>query len=173
MPLVFQYGSNTSSKRLNSDERLEGDANSLGLARTVENFELTFSHLSKRNKCATAHLQSGVGRKIFGVFYDISEDRVFRNKGGQKKTLDEIEGEGKEYCRTKISVVLVKDPGESFPACTYLVKGPKNSVETNTSYVGYIIAGLREHCAPLEYIEYVKRQAVSNNPSLEPEVQNM
>ena len=48
MAKVFQYGSNTSSSRLNSKERLQGDAKVLSVAQTVDNFEFDFSVLKKK-----------------------------------------------------------------------------------------------------------------------------
>ena len=35
MTLVFQYGSNMSVARLNSNDRLDGDAKTIGVARTA------------------------------------------------------------------------------------------------------------------------------------------
>jgi len=47
MALVFQYGSNMSVARLNSDDRLAGDAKVVCVATTIEPFDLVFSVWSK------------------------------------------------------------------------------------------------------------------------------
>lgn len=52
MALVFQYGSNTSPDRLNTDDRLCGDAQSLGAVITEDDFELDFTIWSNGNECA-------------------------------------------------------------------------------------------------------------------------
>ena len=166
LPLVFQYGSNISPKRLNADDRLQKEAKPLGLANTIDDFELCFTHFSKENECATADLRPGVGRSIYGVLYDIPEDRVFREKGGGKRTLDHIEGEGTAYIRTEIAVILDGDQQNPINALTYLVKSPTENVKTCTSYVKHIIDGLREYSAPCDYLKYVKQQAAKNNPDI-------
>jgi hypothetical protein len=104
MVLVFQYGSNTSVKRLNAPERLDGTATPLALAETVEHFDLAFTYQSKNNGCAAADLSVG-GRPILGVLYEIPEERVFRGRSASgARTLDEIEGESRAYRRSVIQV---------------------------------------------------------------------
>ena len=43
MAVVFQYGSNMSVRQLNSADRLAGDAKLIGVARTVESYDLAFT----------------------------------------------------------------------------------------------------------------------------------
>lgn len=64
MALVFQYGSNTSGTRLNSQDRLRGDAKDLGLVCTEAPFELDFDVWSTSNACAAADIREGRGRPI-------------------------------------------------------------------------------------------------------------
>src|SRR5438045_3551831 len=92
MALVFQYGSNTSSGRLNSDDRLRGDARDLGLVRTQASFELHFDVWSETNKCAAADIREDSVRQIFGVLYEIPDYLMSRTTSGARKSLDEIEG---------------------------------------------------------------------------------
>ena len=113
MALVFQYGSNTSSQWLNSSERLEGAARSLGLAYTQKSFDLAFTHYSSTNRCGTADLVPNGSRRIYGVLYEIPEDRVYRSSSTGPRTLDEIEGECSAYCRTQISVIAADPPPTS------------------------------------------------------------
>src|SRR5262245_37072405 len=92
MALVFQYGSNTSSSRLNSPHRIKDDAESIVLAVTVETFELDFTTWSKKNNCAAADLREGLGRRIYGVLYKIPDYLLARETAAPRKSLDGIEG---------------------------------------------------------------------------------
>jgi hypothetical protein len=92
MALVFQYGSNTSSTRLNSDDRLRGDAKDLGLVRTQAMFELDFDVWSTTNKCAAADMRQGNGRVIWGILYEIPDYLIDRATSGARRSLDAIEG---------------------------------------------------------------------------------
>ena len=56
MALVFQYGSNLSSQRLNGNERLRGGARIVGTARTTASYRLDFTVWSPHNQCAAADL---------------------------------------------------------------------------------------------------------------------
>lgn len=138
MALVFQYGSNTSSARLNSDKRLKGSAVSLELVQTVNCFELCFTYQSKSNGCAVADLLEAAGRRIYGDLYEIPQNRIFRNASRGQTTLDNIEGEWSAYYRTTLEVVRVgKSVSET--AITYLVKEPSEALQTGADYVKHII----------------------------------
>ena len=173
MALVFQYGSNASSERLNSAERLVGVATAVGLVRTKECFDLSFSHFSSCNQCATVDLVHNGSRQIYGVLYEIPDNRVYRSCSVGPKTLDEIEGECSAYYRARIPVVMAASPHESHEAITYFVKSPSAGIKTNAEYVGHIIKGLRDHHAPDDYVRYVKERAIENNPHLVSELDEM
>jgi len=49
---------------------------------------------------------------------------------------------------------------------TYTVLNPEPGRRTSIEYASYIIAGLREHDAPDEYLAYVKKRVIANNPNL-------
>lgn len=164
--LVFQYGSNTSTARLNSEVRLQGEAISLGLAITEESFDMDFTCFSRENGCAAADLIRNGARRIFGVLYEIPEQRVLRVRSDGLRTLDEIEGEGSAYIRTTVRVTRVQSEREPVEAVTYLVKTPRPGLRTCAGYVHHILAGLREHRAPEAYVAYVKERIVRNNPAL-------
>ena len=166
MALVFQYGSNTSTARLNGDDRLLKAAGSLGLAITRDDYHLGFTYWSQKINCAAADLIPGAGRKIYGVVYEIPEERIYRDKGGGLMTLDEIKGEGTAHRRISIEVLLVELPEKPVLATTYVVKNPQEGLRTDLRYVEHIFRGLREHEAPEEYVEYVKQRAVASNPEL-------
>ena len=172
MSLVFQYGSNMSSQRLNSASRLKGDAKYFGIAHTVDNFELVFDVWSKTNRCAAADIVPGSGTNIWGILYDIPEYLIDRHKSGSRKSLDEIEGECTNYERVSVDLVL-PDGSRKNGVWTYVGKDRKKSIRTSLPYVKHIMCGLRQNKVPEEYVEYVKRQIIGNNPSLEGQVSKM
>ena len=166
MTLVFQYGSNTCTGRLNSDTRLQGDAKDLGLVQTATSFELDFDVWSKTNNCAAADIREGSGRSIWGVLYEIPDYLIRRDTAGQRQSLDAIEANGTSYCRRLIHVQLPDGtpiPGE---VITYTVRNPKPDLKTSIEYVTHIIKGLKEHSAPDEYVAYVKERIIVNNHDL-------
>lgn len=168
MALVFQYGSNMSSLRLNSKERLVGDAKHFAIAKTVELFELAFMVLSKNNKCAATNiLPCKGGRNIYGVVYEIPDFLLSREsaKKQNRKSLDCIEGEGTNYIRTTIQ--LMKADGTELTAITYVAKAPMTGLKTSRGYVQYILDGLKEHEIPNEYRQYVASRIIKNNPELQ------
>lgn len=167
MALVFQYGSNMSLARLNSDDRLAGDAKVVCIASTVDPFELVFSVWSKSNNCAAADLlPSNAGRTVFGVLYEIPDFLLSRDTAKEKgrKSLDAIEGEGTNYVRAMIDVVT--NDGATVRATTYFVKNRQADLKTSAAYVSHILAGLREHNMPAEYCQYVQSKIVENNRDL-------
>lgn len=170
MTLVFQYGSNTSAIRFNSNNRLRGDANSLDAVYTAENFELDFNVFSSGNNCAAADIISGRGRKIWGVLYEIPDYLIRRETSGERRSLDAIEGEGGNYERQIIEVKHADGTPVEGEVITYVVRDKREGLQTNLDYCRHIIEGLREHNAPDEYIEYVKGRMIANDSSLQNEV---
>jgi hypothetical protein len=161
MVMVFQYGSNTSTDRINAPKRLGGAARLVGLARTRNGYELSFTRESKLNKCAAADLVDG-NEMIYGVLYEIPDYRVYESlRRDGLKTLDEIE---RGYQNEPIEVELVSD-GRPITAITYRVIDRIPNLKTAAHYVKHIVDGLRLHRAPPEYIDYVKRRAEASNPS--------
>ena len=169
--LIFQYGSNMSSKRLNEKNRLNGEARFVGIAYTKDDYELEFTVWSKKNKCAVANIRlCDSGRKIWGVLYEIPWHRVKRDLSGLCRTLDSIEGEGKTYRRTVISLRSQNGHLIDQELQTYLGLRPEKGKTTSLEYVSYIIKGLREHNMPNDYVNYVKTQAIGNNPELKNDI---
>ena len=166
MVLIFQFGSNMSQERINSGERLNGTAQFVDTAWTVEDFEFEFSVWSKSNSCAAANLARGRGCKIWGVLYEVHLQRVCGPiESGMGKSLDRIEGEGVNYLREKIDVQRCSD-GKIVNAETYLALKPQSGIQTSLHYIQHILDGLREHSAPADYIEYVRKRIIENNPGL-------
>ncbi len=166
MALVFQYGSNTLSSHLNSQDRLRGDARSLGLAYTVGQYDLGFTVYSKGNKCAAADLIRARGKKVWGVLYEIPDHLLSRGTAGKRKSLDAIEDEGNNYRRRKIRVCKGRAPKSPMTVWTYTVINKTKGLKTSFKYVQHILRGLHEHHAPSGYIEHVKVRILQNNPAL-------
>lgn len=166
MALVFQYGSNTSSARINGVDRLNGDAKSCGLVRTIDSFELAFTVWSTRNDCAAADIKPGFGRQIWGVLYVVPDFLMTREDAARvsRKSFDQIEG--KSYRRIEIRVQDSENRPIQGPVVTYVVIRPRSGLRTSVGYVKHIISGLREHDTPAEYLDYVKNRAIVNNPDL-------
>lgn len=171
MAYIFQYGSNTLPSRFNSEDRLKGDARSLGAAYTEEEFELAFDVWSTGNACAAADIISGRGRRIWGVLYEIPDYLISRETSGNRKSLDAIEG--RRYERRTIAVRQTDGTPVDEESITYVVleNERQNDIQTSVDYCRYIIAGLREHNVPDEYIEYAKARMITNNPSLRADVE--
>lgn len=168
MALIFQYGSNTSSLRLNSQERLCGDAISLGLAYTVGQFNLGFTVWSRTNNCAAEDLVRACGKKVWGVLYEIPDNLLSKATAVDRRSLDEIEGP--RYRRRKIRVCRADTPLSPLTVWTYTVIDKNKGIKTSRDYVKHILTGLQEHHAPPEYIAHVKARILKNNPELRPEI---
>lgn len=168
MTLVFQYGSNTHEERINSLGRLNGDAKYLYNAKTVDDYELDFTVWSNSNNCAAADIVRKRDSKVWGVVYDISDYLVERASAKQRgrKSLDEIENEGKNYRRIWIKVV--NESGKIVEATTYEVINKCKGLKTSREYAEHIIKGLKEHNIPKDYITKVKQKIIDNNPYLRP-----
>lgn len=163
MALVFQYGSNCSEKRLNSPDRLRGDAVDLGWAETVESYELDFDVWSTRNNCAAADLLLRGDAPAQGVLYQVPDHLMNRaTTPSGRKSFDAIEGTA--YKRQPIKVR--KRDGSIVDAETYVVITPQSGLHTSLDYVRYIIEGLRDHGADAAYRQKVKDIAARNNPAI-------
>ncbi len=166
MAIVFQYGSNTLTSRINSENRLKGKAQPIGIACTDSDYELDFPVYSKTNKCAAASITPNNSRKIWGVLYEVPDYLISRATSGEDKSLDEIEGEGTNYQRIKIQIRYPDNSLLENDVITYIALRRQNGITTSQEYAGYILNGLKEHNIPNEYIEYVKGRVLENNPDL-------
>lgn len=171
MALIFQYGSNMSTARLNGEDQLVGDAKLIGVARTVAPFEFGFTVWSGGNGCAAADLvPSEQGRSIYGILYEVPDFLLSRDTAEPRgrKSFDEIEG---EYVRTPVE--LIAGDGSKVQANTYLVRERVPDLKTSLAYVSHILLGLKEHGIPAEYCEYVRSRIVENNRELEGQLQSL
>jgi hypothetical protein len=170
MALVFQYGSNCLDSQINSPDRLRGDAKFIGIAETVEDYQIAFTVQSKTRNCAAADMVPSPGNKVWGVLYEVPDLLIDRKTADVKgrKSLDAIEGEGKNY--TRCSVIVRSATGDIYTAITYRVSSPRPNLKTSLEYVGYIVRGLRERGVSEEYVANVKTIASANNPDIVPEI---
>lgn len=171
--LVFQYGSNCLDAQINGKDRLKGDARFVGIAETVDDYELAFHVFSKGRHCAAADIVQKPGGKAWGALYEIPEYLIGRDTAGarDRKSLDAIEGEGTNYERREIKVR--KPDGQIVMALTYTVRDPRPDLKTEIDYVRYIIAGCRERRIPETYIDKVKAIATANNPAIVTSVERL
>ncbi len=166
MALIFQYGSNVSTRRLNSRARLRGDARMLGLVRTRHGFDLGFTVWSDQNGCAAADIVPRGSRHIWGVLYEIPDFLIRRDTAGARRSFDAIENEGEEYRRQAIAVDWPDGTPVEGPVETYVVQEKRKGLRTEIHYVEHILTGLLECRAPEDYLAYVGRRIVHNNPAL-------
>lgn len=168
MALVFQYGSNMATARLNSGDRLKGTARPVGIAVTEENYRFVFDIWSKDNDCAAADIVEGSGRKIWGVVYEVPDRLIQRDTAKPDKSLDAIEGEGTNYRRIEITARWSDGVCIDGAMLTYvgMEAARRPNIKTSQQYVQHILTGLKEHEIPGEYVSYVKQQIEVNNPQL-------
>jgi cation transport regulator ChaC len=163
MSLVFQYGSNCSSSRLNLPERLGGTAITRGVAQTVAKYDIAFNVWSQKNGCAASDLisASGTGQRVWGVLYDIPVDRLRGRRTDDANTLAQIEGQ--RYEEKTVKVVMREN--EELDAITFVVKPNerRSGLWTSAEYVGHIVNGLRAESAPEEYVQHVIDVAIETN----------
>ena len=167
MALIFQYGSNTDTTRLNADDRLKGQARCMGLASTVEPYVFKLGVPSKKHGC-TATIEPGGEGLAWGVLYEVPDQIIGRDIHTPRrwKSLDEIEAEGKNTRRTTIRVRKVG--GEEVSAVTYVALRTQEELKTTGEYAQHILRGLKSHGAPEEYIHKVRETIIANNPEIGP-----
>lgn len=161
--LIFQYGSNLSSQRLNSPERLQGQARVVATARTVAGWRFGFPVWGGINGCAAAGILPGGDEPVWGVIYEIPESWVVHGNG---VSLDRIENEGVDYERGPIDLRLADGREPPGPVHTYHPRDPRHDRVTQWHYVEHILAGIDEHGLPDHYRRRLERAILDNNPSL-------
>lgn len=166
MALIFQYGSNLDSERLNSPQRLRGEARYLGLAMTREPYELGFTVWSEGNGCAAADLVPGGTGPAWGALYEIPDALVRRETAGNRPSMDSIENEGVEYRRTQIEICQPNGQLLKGGAITWLVVNRRHDLRTELHYVRHILRGLLAKQVPRDYLMRAQRSILANNPAL-------
>jgi hypothetical protein len=165
MTIVFQYGSNCFSTRLNSPDRLNGDAVFLGRA-DLEGYRLVFDVWSDGNACAASDIIESPGHTVQGVLYEVPDFLMSRTTTPPgRRSFDSVEGS--RYERHNVSVHRRVD-ASIMGAITYVAKASdrQQGIRTSFAYVEHIIRGLRESGADPKYIEEIKREASESNPAI-------
>lgn len=160
--LVFQYGSNCDSNRLNSPKRLRGFAHDLGKAQTMDDWKIAFDVYSHRNRCAAGDLVPAPGAgKAWGVLYEVPAELVRGMRVDGPKTLEQIEGNKYEEKAIRVE----NSAGTEVDAITFVVKPAEQRIGlwTSAEYVGHIVKGLRQHEVPTEYVMRVIEIALETN----------
>lgn len=161
MGLVFQYGSNATSARLNSPSRLRGVARDLGRAETIDDYDIRFDVYSETNGCAASDLVRTPGRRAWGVLYEIPDDFIRGPRTDGRRTLARTEGSRYEEMQ-----IRVRDAqGHEREAVTFVVKRAerREGLATSAAYVSWIVYGLRDHGVPEDYLAHVSEVAVGTN----------
>jgi hypothetical protein len=172
MAVVFQFGSNCSTARLNSATRLDGAATPIGIAETVNEYEIAFNVWSNGNNCAASDILPRPGSTVWGVLYEIPDNRISRNTTPTgTKSLDAIEGPS--YERRRISVRRPDNTVVDAITYTVIPASRQSNIRTNLDYVRFIVLGLRDHGVDkvaAHYIGRVKAIASANNPAIATQV---
>ncbi|MEK7993455.1 MAG: gamma-glutamylcyclotransferase [Planctomycetota bacterium] len=163
MPLIFQYGSNCDTSRLNAPGRLAGDAEDGGPAETIEEYDIAFDVWSQGNGCAASGLGAAPGsrRRAWGVLYEIPADLIRGNRSDGRRTLAEIEGRYYEEQPIRVR----NETGEELEVTTFVVTpgARRSGLWTSFDYVRHIVEGLRAHRVPEVYIQHVIDVAIETN----------
>jgi cation transport regulator ChaC len=161
MGLVFQYGSNATSARLNSPSRLDGVVRDLGRAQTIDEFDIRFDVYSQTNGCAASDLVRTPGRRAWGVLYEIPDEFMRGTRTDGRRTLARIEGSRYE----EIQIRVRDAQGRERDAVTFVVKQAerREGLATSAAYVSWIVYGLRDHGVPEDYLAHVIEVALAAN----------
>jgi cation transport regulator ChaC len=169
--LVFQYGSNCSTARLNSHDRLRGDAVAIGRA-DLDDYQLAFDVWSDGNNCAASDIVAAPGQTVQGVLFEIPDELMSRGTAPQgRRSFDGIEGRRYE----RVPITVRRPDGSRVQAVTYSARQDerKANIRTCSAYVSHIIIGLRQHGADPDYIETVIATACENNPAIAEEIRSL
>lgn len=107
------------------------------------------------------------------MLYEVPDFLVERKTAAEhnRKSLDEIEGEGTNYAWHSIAVR--SETGQILTAVTYRVINPRPDLKTSLEYVRLVVSGLRERGVVEEYVAKVKAIASANNPTIASQVEQL
>src|ERR1700681_1911353 len=88
--MLFQYGSNMDTGRLNSARRLGGTAEVVGVGR-LKGWGIRFDLYSETNRCAVTDIVRSAREHVEGVLYQVPY-RLVVSPRGKRSRMDEIEG---------------------------------------------------------------------------------
>ncbi len=165
---LFQYGSNMNPARLNSEERLQGAAVVIGMAR-LWGWGIRFDLYSGgNNRCGVTDMVQRPQEHVDGVLYEVPYRLVVASRG-QRSRMDVIEGAGlgrdSNYLQRK---VLVSIKGGTVEARTYVgtaagrdrfLRCPVEDRRVSRDYFAHVLRGARLFRLSAKYISYLRRQA--------------
>jgi hypothetical protein len=165
--LLFQYGSNMSSRRLNEPSRLNGAAISVGSV-VLEGWGVRFDLYSERNGCGVADIVPSQDETVYGVLFEVPRELVIAPDGGRSR-MDEIEGAragaSGNYAR---HLVYVLKGDRNFQAYTYIgteagrerfSRMTPEARRVSKEYFEHLLVGAKEFGLPDPYVAYLRRQA--------------
>ena len=163
MAFVFLYGPNTCSSRINSQQLLDGAAETLGKAQTVEKYDIIFDVYNESYKCGGVNITLSPEKKVWGVLYKIPDELLKdKDESNARPTLPQITG--RRYY--KKNILVEQEDGKIIKAITFAAQERyrySRGVATTSDYLYWIIAGLKEHEIEEEYIEHVREVAILSN----------
>jgi AIG2 family protein len=165
--MLFQYGSNMDPDRLNSVDRLGGNAQVVGVAR-LKGWGVRFDLYSEINRCAVTDIVASAREYVEGVLYRVPY-RFVVSPRGQRSRMDEIEGarRGKKG-NYKRQQVLVWRGRRRIRARTYVgtvlgrrrfLSRPDEDRRVSRAYFKHVLIGARRLGLPATYIAYLRRKA--------------
>jgi len=165
--MLFQYGSNMNPDRLNSADRLDGDAEVVGVAR-LKGWGVRFDLYGELAQGGVTDIVRSGKEDVEGVLYKVPYRLVVAPRR-QRSRMDEIEGAGlgkrSNYKRLKVSV---SRKGKKIEARTYVGTAAgrdrflRRSVEdrrVSKDYFGHVLTGAKRFKFSKRYIAYLRRQA--------------
>ena len=142
--LYFAYGSNLFPSRL---RRRCPSARFRGAA-AIDGYRLVFHKIGRDGTAKADFVEDGAS---------VLHGALCRIAGEDEPSLDRAEGRGTGYRRIGVEVYAA---GERTPAETYRALRVDDSLLPFDWYVGYVIAGAREHGLPAEWIRDLEQHPV-------------
>jgi hypothetical protein len=164
---LFQYGSNMSTKRLNSTNRLEGCAKPIGKAR-LDGWGIRFDLYSESNDCAVTDIIRSHQEFVWGVLFLVPRELVIARRG-ERSRMDVVEGAGLgSLSNYRRATIYVRRGKYLMQAETYLGTSEArrrfealqpNAQRVSREYFGYVAVGCKSHKLPKSYLAKIKKQA--------------
>ncbi len=165
--LLFQYGSNMNSRRLNSRVRLRGAAKPLGKS-ILDGWGIRFDVFSKREGCGVTNMVRSRRERVTGVLYTVPYALVVAPRG-ERSIMDRIEGAGQgiksNYERRTVWVRVGRIHhraetyvGSAAGRARFLEKSREDQ-RVGRKYFDHLVKGAREFRIPRSYVRYLQRCA--------------
>ena len=164
---VFQYGSNMNPGRLNSVERLDGKAKTVGVAR-LDGWGVRFDLYSESNGCGVTDIIVAPDEFVLGVLYEVPTPYVVARSGGRSR-MDRIEGAKSDgsgnYEKQCLNVIIGDDTvkaityiGTSLGRKRFAAKSTQRK-QVSHEYFQNLEQGAKFFGLPELYTSYLKEKA--------------